>query len=143
MHGSEAVPAQIHSGDLADCRHAVHRRSVFLRLGGCQLGQLAPHLPARQNVDLKGEGVIMIFKTCKLRPRNFGVVHENIRVRAQLWLNTYSRTLISRRKPLSWKFSVLSDSFHSQTVQYSAGLSCKRELYASMIPSSLSKFDRK
>jgi hypothetical protein len=54
-------------------------------------------------------------------------------------LHYCSRTLISGkalsgREPVNGKFPALSDSFHRQNVQRSAGLSCKRELYALFSP---------
>jgi hypothetical protein len=43
---------------------------------------------------------------------------------------------LSGRKPVSKRFSVRSDSFHTQKVQLIAGSSCKRELNACISPSA-------
>jgi hypothetical protein len=57
----------------------------------------------------------------------------------------YSQTSISgkalgRRKPISGRMSVCSDSFYRQNVHRLGGLSCKRQLHACCFPSRLSKF---
>jgi hypothetical protein len=50
-----------------------------------------------------------------------------------------SGTALSGRKLIRVRFCVRFDTFHKQNMQHSE-LSCKRELYACLIPSRISKF---